>query len=108
MFNKDFYVKNRAALKKLMNKGIAVFVANDEASMNYPDNTYHYRQDSNFAYFFGLNHPDLANNLCQIYIPLYLRFCCCFYVKIRHTIRSRIYHHHPCFFWMNTIHINLF
>ena len=60
MFNKDFYVKNRAALKKLMNKGIAVFVANDEASMNYPDNTYHYRQDSNFAYFFGLNHPDLV------------------------------------------------
>ncbi|MBP5642611.1 MAG: aminopeptidase P family protein [Bacteroidales bacterium] len=60
MFTKDFYVKNRAALKKLMNKGIAFFVANDEASMNYPDNTYHYRQDSNFAYFFGLNHPDLV------------------------------------------------
>ena len=60
MFTKDFYVKNRAALKKLMNKGIAFFVANDEASMNYPDNTYHYRQDSNFAYFFGLNHSDLV------------------------------------------------
>ena len=60
MFTKEFYVKNRAALKKLMNKGIAFFVANDEASMNYPDNTYHYRQDSNFAYFFGLNHPDLV------------------------------------------------
>ena len=60
MFNKDFYINHRAALKKLMNKGLAVFVANDEAAMNYPDNTYHYRQDSNFAYFFGLNHPDLV------------------------------------------------
>lgn len=60
MFTKEFYVKNRAALKKLMNKGLAFFVANDEAAMNYPDNTYHYRQDSNFAYFFGLNHPDLV------------------------------------------------
>lgn len=60
MFNKEFYINHRAALKKLMNKGITFFVANDEASMNYPDNTYHYRQDSNFAYFFGLNHPDLV------------------------------------------------
>ena len=60
MFNKEFYINHRAALKKLMNKGLAVFVANDEAAMNYPDNTYHYRQDSNFAYFFGLNHPDLV------------------------------------------------
>lgn len=60
MFAKEVYAERRAALKKLMNKGIAFFVANDEASMNYPDNTYHYRQDSNFAYFFGLNHPDLV------------------------------------------------
>ena len=60
MFNKDFYINHRAALKNLMHKGLAIFVANDEASMNYPDNTYHYRQDSNFAYFFGLNHPDLV------------------------------------------------
>lgn len=60
MFNKEFYAGHRAALKKLMSKGLAFFVANDEASMNYPDNTYHYRQDSNFSYFFGLNHPDLV------------------------------------------------
>lgn len=60
MFSKDFYAGHREALKKLMSKGLAFFVANDEASMNYPDNTYHYRQDSNFSYFFGLNHPDLV------------------------------------------------
>lgn len=60
MFSKEFYAGHREALKKLMSKGLAFFVANDEASMNYPDNTYHYRQDSNFSYFFGLNHPDLV------------------------------------------------
>lgn len=60
MFTKDVYSGRRAALKKLVNKGIAVFPANNEASYNYPDNTYSYRQDSNFSYFFGLNHPDLV------------------------------------------------
>ncbi len=28
--------------------------------MNYADNTYHFRQDSSFLYFFGLKHPGLA------------------------------------------------
>lgn len=60
MFEKEVYAGRRAALKKAMTKGLAFFVANDEASMNYPDNTYHYRQDSNFSYFFGLDHPDLV------------------------------------------------
>ena len=31
--------------------------------MNYPDNTYHFRQDSNFSYFFGLDLPDFAGVL---------------------------------------------
>lgn len=31
--------------------------------MNYPANTYHYRQDSNFLYYFGLDHPDFAGVL---------------------------------------------
>ena len=29
-------------------------------AFNYPANTYSFRQDSNFSYFFGLDHPDLA------------------------------------------------
>jgi Xaa-Pro aminopeptidase len=33
---------------------------NQEAALNYPANTYSFRQDSNFSYFFGLDHPDLA------------------------------------------------
>jgi Xaa-Pro aminopeptidase len=32
-------------------------MSNPEAPMNYPDNTYHFRQDSDFLYFFGLDHP---------------------------------------------------
>jgi Xaa-Pro aminopeptidase len=33
---------------------------NDESPMNYTDNTYHFRQDSNFLYYFGIQHPGLA------------------------------------------------
>ena len=60
MFNKDVYSGRRATLKKMISKGIAFFPANNEAPFNYPDNTYIYRQDSNFSYYFGLNHPDLV------------------------------------------------
>ncbi|MCF0199929.1 MAG: aminopeptidase P family protein [Bacteroidales bacterium] len=60
MFTKDVYAGRRAALKKELNKGLAFFPANNEAPFNYPDNTYIYRQDSCFSYFFGLNHPDLV------------------------------------------------
>ena len=58
MFNKDVYSGRRATLKKMISKGIAFFPANNEAPFNYPDNTYIYRQDSNFSYFFGLNVHD--------------------------------------------------
>lgn len=57
MFNKEVYSERRSRLKKEISKGIALFVANHEASMNYLDNTYRYHQDSNFSYFFGLNLP---------------------------------------------------
>ena len=36
------------------------FPGNQEVSFNYPANTYAFRQDSNFLYFFGLDQPDLA------------------------------------------------
>ena len=60
MFTKDIYSSRRAALKKELKNGITFFPTNNEAPYNYPDNTYIYRQDSNFSYFFGLNHPDLV------------------------------------------------
>ncbi len=60
MFGKDIYVKRRADLKHKINNGIALFLGNGEASINYTDNTYNFRQDSTFIYFFGIRQPDLA------------------------------------------------
>lgn len=60
MFSKEIYVNRREALKAKMNSGILLFLGTSEAAVNYPGNTYRYRQDSNFNYFFGLTDPDLA------------------------------------------------
>ena len=60
MFKKETYINRRQQLTKDVDKGILLFIGNSESPMNYPDNTYRYRQDSTFNYFFGLIHPDLA------------------------------------------------
>lgn len=60
MFKKQTYINRRQQLAKDVDKGILLFIGNSESPMNYPDNTYRYRQDSTFNYFFGLIHPDLA------------------------------------------------
>jgi Xaa-Pro aminopeptidase len=59
MFDKDTYVKRRDKLKQTALSGIGLILGNGESPMNYLDNTYHYRQDSNFLYFFGLDFPGL-------------------------------------------------
>jgi Xaa-Pro aminopeptidase len=54
MISKNSFIQRRNALRGLMKSGgIAVFPANNEASMNYPSNVYRYRQDSSFKYFFS-------------------------------------------------------
>jgi Xaa-Pro aminopeptidase len=63
MFDKKVYTKRRNKLKNRIDSGIILMPGNSEASFNYPANTYHFRQDSNFLYFFGLDHPDLAGVL---------------------------------------------
>jgi len=60
MFKAATYVERRSLLKKAVGSGLMIFLANEEAPMNYPANTYHYRQDSSFLYFFGLASPGLA------------------------------------------------
>ena len=60
MFKAATYVERRKLLKKSVGSGLMIFLANEEAPMNYPANTYHYRQDSSFLYFFGLASPGLA------------------------------------------------
>ena len=60
MFNKTVYTERRKKLREQISSGLILILGNSEASFNYPANTYHFRQDSNFLYFFGLDHPDLA------------------------------------------------
>ncbi len=59
MFQKDIYVSRRQALKENFKGDILLFLGNEESSMNYLDNTYHFRQDSSFLYYFGIDHPGL-------------------------------------------------
>ncbi|MEI6614255.1 MAG: aminopeptidase P family protein [Chrysiogenales bacterium] len=59
MFDKKIYQQRREKLCKQVKSGLLLFLGNNESSMNYPANTYHYRQDSTFLYFFGLSFPGL-------------------------------------------------
>ena len=56
MFSPQTYINRRNQLKSRFNTGILLFLGNDESSMNYHDNTYYFRQDSSFLYYFGLDH----------------------------------------------------
>lgn len=60
MFSKETYIKRRNELKKRIGKGLLLFLGNDESGMNYADNTYTFRQDSTFLYYFGLDHAGLC------------------------------------------------
>ena len=60
MFSEKVYTNRRERLKQQMGSGLVLFLGNTEASFNYPANTYHFRQDSDFLYFFGLDHPDFT------------------------------------------------
>ena len=57
MFETYVYVKRRKLLKEQLKSGIILLPGNVESPMNYPANTYHFRQDSSFLYFFGLDNP---------------------------------------------------
>ena len=59
MFNSTVYVQRRAVLRKKFHTGILLFLGNGESPMNYAHNPYHFRQDSSFLYYFGINDPDL-------------------------------------------------
>lgn len=57
MFDSNIYQERRINLRNQLNSGLILFLSNQEASLNYKANTYRYRQDSNFSYFFGLDTP---------------------------------------------------
>jgi len=60
MFKKDVYIERRNKLKNKLKGGLVLFLGNKESAFNYTDNAYHFRQDSSFLYFFGLDLPNLA------------------------------------------------
>jgi len=60
MFDKSTYIQRRKALKNKNLNGIGLILGNIDSPMNYKDNTFHFRQDSNFLYFFGLDIQGLA------------------------------------------------
>ena len=60
MFSKETYIARRAKLKQSVGSGLLLFLGNDECGMNYTDNTYDFRQDSTFLYFFGLPYAGLS------------------------------------------------
>ncbi len=61
MFNKETYINRRKKLCKTVGtKGILLFLGNTDLPMNCSANIFHFRQDSSFLYFFGLDQPNLA------------------------------------------------
>ena len=60
MFETSVYKNRRARLKEKVKSGLVLILGNGEALANYTDNTYKFRQDSSFLYFFGLNQPGFA------------------------------------------------
>jgi len=73
MFHKEKYIQRRATLRAKLGSGLILIPGNQESPMNYPENTYHFRQDSTFLYFFGLDLPgmfgviDVDNNHDLLY-----------------------------------------
>ena len=63
MFKKETYIARREQLRKDVGHGIIILPGNHEAPCNYKDNTYWFRQDSTFLYFFGLQREDLVGVL---------------------------------------------
>jgi len=73
MFTKETYIQRRATLRSKIDSGLILIPGNQESPMNYTDNTYHFRQNSTFLYFFGLDLPgmfgviDVDNNHDLLY-----------------------------------------
>lgn len=63
MFSPQTYTARRAALRTRIGGGLVLLPGNMPSPNNYPNNTYYYRQDSTFLYYFGLDIPSLVGVL---------------------------------------------
>ncbi|RXK86062.1 aminopeptidase P family protein [Filimonas effusa] len=59
MFERPVYIERRQQLMKAVGSGLVLLTGNEDSSMNYKDNIYHFRQDSSFLYFTGIDRPNL-------------------------------------------------
>ena len=55
MFSAEVYSTRRRKLVESVSSGIILIMGNTDVPMNYAGNTYKFRQDSNFLYFFGID-----------------------------------------------------
>lgn len=55
MFSANTYIERRQKLSKQISSGMIILLGNEEEGMNYSANAYHFRQDSTFLYYFGIN-----------------------------------------------------
>ena len=60
MFSAKTYASRREVLRTKIGSGVILLPGNMPAPNNYPNNTYYFRQDSSFLYYFGLNIPSLV------------------------------------------------
>ena len=60
LFEKLTYVERRNQLRQLVGKGLILIFGNNDSPMNCPANTYKFRQDSSFLYFFGQHRDGLV------------------------------------------------
>lgn len=60
LFSQQTYVSRRRELRALVGEGLIVLFGNNDAPMNYPANTYKFRQDSSFLYFTGQHRDGLV------------------------------------------------
>ena len=59
MFSKEVYTQRREILREKLSSGIVLLPGNPDSPMNAPANTFHFRQDSSFLYYFGLDFPNI-------------------------------------------------
>ncbi|PIE84699.1 MAG: Xaa-Pro aminopeptidase [Bacteroidia bacterium] len=59
-FSAQEYARRRQELRERIRSGLVLLLGNVESPVNYPHNTFKFRQDSSFLYYFGLDMPMLA------------------------------------------------
>ena len=94
MFAKETYIQRRALLKKNIGSGVLLFLGNDEQGLHYEDNTFRYRQDSTFLYYFGLSFAGLSaimyiDEVMEIIFGVELTFDDIVWMGTEHTLKEK-------------------